>query len=142
MENIRKSLHGIINRLRMSSEGKLTIWCVYASNYFELKLAFKAVLCHQQLLVIIHFLFETQLWEDCDLYKKLFFQGPLRTFSVRSHLSQPRTVTLVNHDSICGFTLLGDSPVTISNVDENSQVIHKKIGPLMLLLIIMKYFLP
>ena len=49
-------------------------------------------------------------------------QGPLTVFSIHYELGSPRDVTLANQEADVGFTLQGDSPVTMNKLDETAKV--------------------
>ena len=46
-----------------------------------------------------------------------FLQGPISTFSVHNRM-ETRVVQMTGDDALRGFTLQGDSPVIVGNVDE------------------------
>ncbi|XP_076807956.1 rhophilin-2-like [Clavelina lepadiformis] len=53
-----------------------------------------------------------------DIFKRL---GPLTVFSAHFRLGSPRSITLTDKQDSCGFTLHGNSPVTVATHDETAR---------------------
>lgn len=50
------------------------------------------------------------------------FQGPLSVFSARQKISAPRPYNITHDDGGLGFTLHGDGPVKVENVERRLRV--------------------